>query len=87
MRLRLIFLPLILIGGLMWFMMVKGFSLAAVWFCEGGWYRFINAYETRWEGMRIPILLVVGILYAVFFVVSVIVGFLARKREVRSGHK
>lgn len=68
-----------------YFLIFRGFALATVWFVEGGWYRFIDGYELFWSKVREPILLVVGVLCAGFFVFSAIVGFLAYKREVKDG--
>ena len=67
------------------FLIFRGFALAAVWLVEGGWYRFIDGYELFWSKVCEPILLVVGVLCAGFFVFSAIVGFLAHKREVKDG--
>ena len=67
------------------FLIFRGFALATVWFVEGGWYRMIDGYELMWDKVRMPILLVVGVLCAGFFVFSAIVGFLAHKREVKDG--
>lgn len=60
----------------LWFMIVKGLSVVVVWFCEGGWCKFINAYETWWEAVRMPILLSVGIMIT-FFLFSIAIGFVA----------
>ena len=80
--LPVMFLIFAIIG---YFLVLRGFSMAIVWLVEGGWYRFINGYELLWDKVRMPILLVVGVLCAGFFVFSAIVGFLAHKREVKDG--
>ena len=87
MRWRPIFLPLILLGGLMCLWIYRGLNIVAVWLVEGGLDRALIRYELFWDEVRMPILLVVGILCAGFFVFSAIVGFLARKRGVRNGHR
>ena len=69
------------------FLIFRGFALAVVWWVEGGLNWVLTHYETWWEGVRMPILLGVGILCAGFFVFSVIMGFLAHKREVNRGHR
>lgn len=51
----------------------------------GNLYLAIDYYEAWWDGVRMPILLVVGVLCAGFFVFSAIVGFLAHKKEVKDG--
>ena len=78
------FLALAIIG---YFLVLRGFSMTVVWLVEGGWYQLINNYEAWWEGVRMPILLIVGALCARFFVFSAIVGFLAHQREVRNGQR
>ena len=67
----------------LWFMVVKGFSVVVVWFCEGGWYKFINGYELWWDGVREPILLGVGIMIA-FFMLSMIIGLVVNCRGRRT---
>lgn len=43
-------------------------------------YSIIGAYEAWWETVRMPILLGVGIMIA-FFVLSMVIGFVANCRE------
>lgn len=73
-------LSILIFSVIAWFLIAKGFSLALVWLVEGGWYRAIDRYESWWEGVRMPILLVVGVLGLGFFVASVVVGMI-RSRE------
>ena len=78
------FLALAIIG---YFLVLRVFSMATVWLMEDGWYRFIDGYELMWDKVRMPTLLIVGVLCAGFFVFSAIMGFLAHQREVRNGHR
>ena len=64
----------------LWYMIIKGFSAMAVWFCDGGWYRFIDGYEAVWDKIREPVLYAVGIMIA-FFVFYAVIGFVADWRE------
>ena len=76
MRWRPIFLPLILLGGLMCLWIYRGLNIVAVWLVEGGIDRALTYYEAWWEGVREPILLGVGIMIA-FFLLSIAICFVA----------
>ena len=83
----MLFLPVMLVFiVLAWFLVFfREFALAAILKVEGGFAWGLDYFEAWWEGVRMSILLVVGVLCAGFFVFSAIVGFLAHKREVKDG--
>lgn len=80
MRWRPIFLPLILLGGLMCLWIYRGLNIVAVWLVEGGLDRALTYYETWWDEVRMPILLVVGVMIAYFFVVSIVCGVIRSRK-------
>jgi len=76
MRWRWIFLPLLLVSLGLWVLLGRFFSWAIIWLVEGGWYLWIDRYEAWWEGVRMPILLVVGVLSLGFLVVNLVAGMI-----------
>ena len=75
-----IFLPVLLISLGLWVLLGRFFAGVIVWLAEGGWCLWIDRYETWWEGVRMPVLLIVGVFSLIFLVVSVVAGMI-RSRE------
>lgn len=65
-----IFLPVLLVSLGLWVLLGRFFAGVIVWLVEGGWYLWIDRYEAWWEGVRMPVLLSVGVLILAYLILS-----------------
>ena len=65
-----IFLPVLLVSLGLWVLLGRFFARVIVWLVEGGWYLWIDRYEAWWEGVRMPVLLSVGVLILAYLILS-----------------